>query len=225
MIKAILMDIDNTILDFRECSKDSMKKAYLEAGLNFENYMFDVFTSTNEQLWEDIEKGILTKEKLLKIRWNTVFRKLNIDYDGVKFEGRFRTFLETSGHTVKGAKEVLDYLSKKYKIYAASNGFEKPQLGRLRESNLIGYFDDIFLSEKAGYSKPSRGFFDYCFKRMGNIDKEEVIIIGDSLHADMKGGIDYGIKTCWFNYKKDKLNNAANLDYIIEDLTDIYSIL
>jgi len=60
---------------------------------------------------------------------------------------------------------------------------------------------------------------------MGNIDKEEVIIIGDSLHADMKGGIDYGIKTCWFNYKKEDINNAANLDYIIEDLADIYSIL
>ncbi len=225
MIKAILMDIDNTILDFRECSRDSMKKAYLEAGLTYEEYMFEVFTKTNEQLWREIEKGTLTKQKLLKVRWNTVFRKLNIDYDGVKFEGRFRAFLELSGHTVDGAKEVLEYLSKKYKVYAASNGFEKIQHGRLIESKLIIYFQELFLSEKAGYSKPSRGFFDYCFKRMGNIDKEEVIIIGDSLHADMQGGLDYGIKTCWFNYKKEEISQDIKVDYIIDDLLGIYSIL
>ncbi len=162
---------------------------------------------------------------MLQIRWNTVFKKLNIEYDGVKLEGRFRSFIEVSGHTVKNAEEVLEYLSKKYKVYAASNGFEKPQMGRLKESKLLKYFDDIFLSEKAGYSKPSYAFFDYCFKKMGNVIKDEVIIIGDSLYADMKGGTDYGIKTCWFNFKKEDPSKGKGLDYIIDDLTDIYNIL
>lgn len=224
MIKAVLIDIDNTLLDFNECARWSMKKGYKDFGLIYQESMFEVFTATNDFLWGEIEKGKLTREGLLKIRWKTIFEKLNIDFDGVTFEDRFRIYIEQSGHKVEGADAAMDYLKSKYAVYGASNGFERHQIGRLTVANLLDKFDGIFVSEKAGYSKPHKEFFDYCLARMGNISKEEIIIIGDSVQADMKGGIDYGIKTCYFDYK-DENNCPLKVDYIIKKLVDIYKIL
>lgn len=218
------MDIDNTLLDFNECAKASMKQSFEDFNFKFEEKMFPVFISTNDFLWGEIEKGNLTKEELLQIRWKTILNKLGIDFDGVTFENSFRYYLERNGHAIRDAHEVMDYLSNKYAVYAASNGFERHQIGRLQAAKLIDKFNGIFVSERAGYAKPSKEFFDYCFQRMGDVKKEEVIIIGDSVYADMKGGIDYGIKTCWFDYKRTQ-NCKAKVDYTIKNLTDLYNIL
>lgn len=224
MIKAVLMDIDNTLLDFNECARWAMKKSYEDFGLAYKESMFAVFTATNDFLWGEIEKGKLTRDGLLLVRWKKIFEKLNIDFDGITFEDRFRTYIEQSGHKVKDADTIMDYLKGKYAVYAASNGFERHQIGRLTVANLIDKFDGIFVSEKAGYSKPQKEFFDYCMQRMGEVKREEIIIIGDSIHADMKGGIDYGIKTCYFDYKNTN-NCHLKVDYTIKKLLDIYKIL
>lgn len=224
MIKAILIDIDNTLLDFNECAKASMMQGFKDFNLTYKDEMFPTFIKINDFLWGEIEKGNITKEELLEVRWNKIFAKLGIEFDGVTFEDRFRYYIERSGHIVRDAHEVMDYLTSKYRVYAASNGFEKHQLGRLKEAKLIDKFSAIFVSEKAGYAKPSTEFFDYCFDRMGYVNKNEVIMIGDSVYADMKGGIDYGIKTCWFDFKRTQ-NCTAKVDYVIKNLTDLYKIL
>lgn len=225
MIKAILIDVDNTLLDFNKCAKESMKMAFEDFGLTFQEEMFERFTEINNYLWKELENEIITKEDLLDVRWNMIFKQCGIEYDGRKFEKRFEELLAESHQPVEGALEMLQYLSSKYDVYVATNGFTNAQINRIALAGMKVHVHEIFVSESIGYSKPNEEFFEYCFSKIGNVEKDEVIIIGDSLTADIIGGINYGIHTCWYNHTGEKQPSEINMDYKIEHLNGIIDIL
>lgn len=227
MLKLIFVDVDNTLLSFDEYVKETMKEGFKYFNLKeYEPYMFDVFTEENTKLWLLIEQEKLTLKELEKIRWNNIFKKLNIYFDGITFEKYFRKQLYDSTILIPGAKDMLDYLHNKYILCAASNGPYDQQLHRLEKASLKNYFTYFFISEEVGFSKPSKEFFDYAFKKINENRKEkilpnETLIIGDSLTSDIKGGRNYGIKTCYYNQK----TTAEEVDYQINDLEKIKEIL
>ena len=114
MIKAVLLDIDNTLLDFNKCSELAIKKSFLEHGLSFTNEVFPTFLRRNDILWKNIEKGEYTRELLHKERWNIIFGELGIDYDGIKIEKSFLDNLYDCVVLIDGALEIVKYLSEKY---------------------------------------------------------------------------------------------------------------
>lgn len=85
--------------------------------------------------------------------------------------------------------------------------------------------DDCFISEEVGIEKPNKAFFDYVFSKIPDLDRERTIIIGDSLTSDIKGGIQAGIKTCYFNPDRKALPEEYKPDYEIDHLWDILRIL
>ena len=85
--------------------------------------------------------------------------------------------------------------------------------------------DGIFLSEKLGVEKPNREFFDKAFEVIGPKDLSEVIIIGDSLTSDIRGGMNAGIKTCWYNPQKKPAPEGYRIDFTIGGLKEVYGIL
>ena len=229
-MKLVFIDIDNTLLDFDECVKQAMQSGLQKYGLKkYENYMFDVFTKTNNKLWQEIERGKLSLENLEDLRWNSIFDEIGVAFDGREFEKYFREFLFESAIPIAGAHELLDYLKSKYVLCAASNGPYEQQLHRLELANMKGYFSQIFVSEKIGASKPSEVFFKKAFDIVNynseeHFSAEDSIIIGDSLSSDIAGGKQYGMKTCLFSRNKDfKEHEAA--DYTIESLEQIKDLL
>ena len=109
-------------------------------------------------------------------------------------------------------------------MYIVSNGGSNVQSGRLADSGIGKYFEDIFISEDAGAEKPSREFFDYCFGRRPEIKADETVIIGDSLTSDIQGGIYAGIRTIWFNLD-GKQASDIHPDYEVKKLMDIPALL
>ncbi len=229
-IKAILIDIDDTLLDFDAYVKEAMKSGFQRFGLSpYKEEMYQTFLKINTGLWSELEKGELSFEELKKIRWNLIFQALGIDFDGEVFENYFRGELFYSAIPVEGAFEMLDYLSEKYPLYVASNGPFAQQINRLKVGGMDLYFKDFFISEKIGASKPSKVFFDYCFSVLKENDKsllpENILMIGDSLSSDMKGAIDFGFKTCFFDKKNKGLPNDPKIDFCIKSLTEITKII
>lgn len=230
MLKAIFIDVDNTLLDFDEFVRQAMKAGFSYYGLRaYEDWMYEVFTEENTKLWKQIECGSMTLEELEQVRWNMIFQKIGIEFDGVAFEKYFRGSLYDSAIPVAGAYKLLDALKGKCILCIASNGPYDQQLNRLKIAGMDQYFDYYFISEKIGVSKPAAAFFDYAFSKINEerrevIFPEECMIIGDSLTSDMKGGLDYGMKTCYFRRKMSDVVDER-IDLVVDNLEQAADIL
>ena len=226
MVKAVLLDVDNTLLDFDKCGAAAMRQGFEELGFPFEERMyFDTFTNINEPLWKKIERGELTREELFAIRWNLVFDALGIRGDGVAFEKRFHDILLTAAVPVDGAVELAEYLHEKYTVCVASNALYHQQVKRLSLAGIAPYIDHYFISERLGADKPSKAFFDAALTSLPGIQPDECIMIGDSLTADIAGGVNAGISTIWFNRLNIPVPDGCKANHIVTALAEIRDIL
>ena len=225
MLKAVIIDIDNTLIDFHKCAHFAVQKAFLRHGLNFNDGVMETFITINDGLWLQVERGEIDRETLWKIRFKKILSALNVTYSAPELvEKDFRAILFDTAIAVDGAKDLLRYLKGKYKVYAGSNAIYDQQINRLKLCNLLEYFDGVFVSEKLGYQKPTKEFFDACFSQMNGVSKDQVVMIGDSITADIKGGKEYGLKTVWYDYKKSGVK-CEFADYTVESLMQIKDIL
>ena len=231
MLKVIFFDIDNTLLSFSGYVKESMREGFRKFGLpEYEEWMFPIFERINNRLWQKIERGELSFDRLLQIRWNLIFNELGILFDGSVFEAFFRDCLFDSAIPEEGAMELLKFLQGRYLICAASNGPYLQQVNRLKKCGMLPYFSSLFISEELGSSKPSESFFAACFERLNGlgidtVKPEEAMIIGDSLTSDILGGMQYGMKTCFYNPGSSPVPEKIRPDYTVATLLEIKKIL
>ncbi len=229
-MKLILIDIDNTLLDFDAYTLQTMEEGFAHFGLRpYEPWMYDVFHRENNKLWRQIEEGTLTFQELEKIRWNNVFAALGIDFDGPVFEKYFRAAIHESAIPVPGAHELLEALRGRYLLAAASNGPYEQQLHRLALAGMKDCFTYFFISQRSGASKPSPVFFDAAFREVNEgrgtpITPADAAIIGDSLTSDMAGGRGYGLRTVYYRRPGAAPANGS-VDITVEDLRDIPALL
>lgn len=223
MIKAVLIDIDDTIFDFEKCSKNSFLKTLEKFNLKFKEEDFSYFNKVNDILW--------TKQKLGEINIKEVFIKrdyqmgkyFNLDIEKGLFNDLFVKFLYDEIEIVDGIEDLLLYLSDKYKIFTASNGIFKMQENRLKKSNLDKYFDNIFVSDKIGFEKPDKKFFQKIMD-LTKFSNDDLIMIGDSIKSDIIGAKNSKIKSIYFN-KEDKKISDKNFTYQVKNLSEIKKIL
>ena len=226
----LLLDVDNTLLDFDAYVRTTMEQGFAHFGLPaYRPEMYHTFTAENNKLWRQIEQGTLTFRELEEIRWNNVFRALNIDFDGQVFEKYFRAALYDSAIPMDGAMELLEALHGKYPLAVASNGPYDQQLHRLELAGMKRYFDWFFVSERLGASKPARAFFDGAFAALNDgretaVMPADCVIIGDSLTSDMAGGRGCGLKTVYYRRPGAAPANDS-VDVTAEDLRDIPALL
>lgn len=221
MMKVILFDIDDTLMDFQKCSYHALKKALRYKGYQMDEYFFKVFTFVNNILWKEYAHGKMEREVLLNKRWKFLFEQFHLDIAYQGFDTLFQNCLKSEYILMDDAIEILEYLYSKYELYVVSNGVLEGQMYRLKHSGIDKYFKGFFISEKIGYPKPQIEFFDYCFQNI-DCDKEDIMIIGDSIEADINGGRNAGIHTCFINMRNEK---NVDCDYEVYSLKEIKKIL
>ena len=234
MIKAVLVDIDNTLLDFDAYVEETLKRGFEKFSLGeFTAERLATFHRVNHGVWRELEQGIITYDEILKTRFNRIFAAMGITFDGCVFEKFFKDSLFDNAIPVRGAAELLDFLSERFILCAASNGPFEQQLNRLKVAGMLEKFDHVFVSEAIGASKPSKDFFDHCMREINkertqrgekNIDPGEVMMIGDSLTSDMAGAIGAGMHTCFFD-KQRRGEAAPGVEHTVKDLREIRTIL
>lgn len=223
MISTILIDIDDTLLDFDLCAKWAMLEAAKKMKLILPQDTYDYFKKINDSFWKQMEKKKIKSDGIYGVRWERVSQAIGMPFDGAAFEEYFLDNLSKSIIQVDGALELLEYLSGKYQIYIASNGPFDQQVQRMKLAGMDNYLSGYFVSEKIGHSKPTKEFFDVCYKETHVADLSEIMMIGDSLSADIKGADNYGIKTCWFDKELKGTENSA--DYTVKHLLEIKEFL
>ena len=224
-ITTVLMDVDDTLLDFKECARQNVRNCFKKNGLEYSDDIFEFFLNRNIILWKRIEDGLLTVDELHRTRWAGIFHDLGIEADGPAFELDFIAGLRDTSVPVAGSREAMKYLHSKYKVYVVSNASNLQQSTRLGKAGLMQYVDGIFGSLDIGYNKPSREYFDYCFGQLGGTRPDQTVIVGDSLNADISGGQAYGLHTIWFNIRGVEASAQITPDHTIHSLSEIPSVL
>lgn len=225
MFKKIFFDLDDTIFDFHKAEAVAVSKTLAEQGVNPTEQTVERYSEINASMWKRLEKGEMTREEVLVKRFEQLFLELGVECNAVETRKKYEHNLSIGHFFVDGAYELLENLFKEYDLYLVSNGTFKVQEGRLNSSGIKKFFKEIFISEKLGYVKPQKEFFDAVFSKIHDFNADESIIIGDSLSSDIKGGNNAGIKTCWFNPKHLKNTTDAIVDYEIHNLNEIYKVL
>ncbi|MCQ2436196.1 MAG: YjjG family noncanonical pyrimidine nucleotidase [Clostridia bacterium] len=225
MIKAVLIDVDNTLLDFGKCARQSMIYGCAAAGLPYSEVVCETFHRINDDLWHRLERGEIEKPQIYDTRWNIIFSELGMKYDGREFERIFSGYLSESTEPVDGAYELLDYLSGKYTVSIASNAHHIQQFHRLQKAGMMKYLHKLFISDEVGYTKPSPDFWRACVRSLSIVTADEIMMIGDSLTADISGCAEVGIHTCWFNHDRVPHPPVCAAEHIADSLPEIREIL
>lgn len=225
IFRSILIDIDDTLLDFGKAEKAAIAKAYRDYGIDPSEKNLARYSEINIAQWEAMEKGLLNRDQVLLRRHELFFAELGVQIPIQEFEDCYRAYLGVGHYFIEGAEEMLSYLFPKYNLYIASNGVAETQYSRMKSAGIGKYFKQIFISETTGSHKPEKAYFDYCFAHMEEFDPEKTLIIGDSLTSDIKGGLEAGIQTCWFNPKRKPGRADIRPHYEIHSLEEIRKIL
>lgn len=225
MIKTVLFDLDDTIFDFKMSERIALTKTLIHLGIEPDNYIISQYSKYNISQWKRLELGEISREEVKVNRYKLLFEEFNINASPELATAIYEENLAIGHYFIDGAVDMLESIYKTYDLYLVSNGAKRVQDGRLADANISQYFKDIFISEVVGQEKPSLEFFNYCFQRIPNFNKDNTIIIGDSLSSDIKGGINAGIKTMWFNPHLENNGSEIKPDYEIHCLNEIKELL
>ena len=227
MIKTLLWDVDGTLLDFSKSEAYGIRKCFHKFGLGeCSDEMLARYSKINHKYWQMLETGEITKQQVLTERFVEFFTSENIHFGHInEFNDEYQIRLGDKAFFCDNAYETITALKGKYKLYAVTNGTYIAQRRKLTQSGLINIFDDVFISDKIGFEKPSIEFFNAVQEKIGKFNKDEVMIIGDSLSSDMQGGNNADIVCCWYNPNNIKNERNIKIDYEIKDIAEILNIL
>ena len=195
----LLLDADGTLLDFEVAESGAFSSTMQRHGFARTPGDYDMYRAINKGLWEALERGETTQQRLKVERFARLFARLGYRAD---CEGFHRDYMDalSEGHALMpGALALCAALARRGRLYIATNGVAATQRRRLAACGLAEYITDVFISEELGAHKPDAAFFDALFARLGYPERERAVILGDSLSSDMQGGRNAGIATCWYN--------------------------
>ena len=221
-IRALLMDIDDTLFDFQTSSRNALTIAFCAFGLPFTPEMWARYRALDADLWQRFERGRITKEKLYVERFRIFFAEYSLEADPAAFNAANFRELGEQRNFMPHCEQALRQLHAKYKIFIVTNGNTDIQKRRIAASGMAQYFDRVFISEQMGCKKPDRQFYDRVFAEIGEEYRACSIMIGDSLSSDMQGGRNAGIPTCLYGQPEPI---TPLCDYAIADLLELPALL
>lgn len=223
--KKLLFDLDDTILDFRTAERTSIRRTFEAFSIPADEAVLRRYSEINVGCWQRLERGTMTREEVLVGRFELLFRELGIAASARAVQDHYEALLESGHYFVPGAPELLEELYPRYELYLISNGNLRTQEGRLKSAGISPFFKGIFISEVIGVNKPAKAFFDACFTAIPGFRTEDALIVGDSLSSDILGGINAGVRTCWFNPDGIPLSGSVRPDYEIHALGELPALL
>ena len=220
-----LFDADNTLLDFTRAEHDALCSCLAKRGLPHDEDTVSAYSAINDGHWKRLELGLTTRERLKNERFADFFSSIGYDGDPVLMARDYEATLGKQTCLIDGALELIQELHGKCELYIITNGITAVQKSRFGACALAPYFNQCFISEQMGCAKPEKRFFDLVASTIPNFDYSEALVIGDSLSSDIKGGINAGLDTCWFNPKNKEAPLDMPITFTVSCLSDIRDIL
>ena len=213
--RQLLLDADGTFLDFARTEKEALSVLFDRMGLDGD--MSPLYHKSNAQCWKEFEQGVISMEELKSRRFALFFSEASIDADPAEASRLYIDLLAHKAYYLEGAEAMLSHLAEKHSLVCITNGISAVQRGRLERLDAMKWFTHVVISEEIGVQKPSVAFFDAVLSITG-AQREDCLVIGDSLTSDIKGAMDSGIDA--FHYHPGKA--ACETDSLIWGHSDSY---
>lgn len=224
-ITDIFFDLDHTLWDFDKNSILAFDKIFKKHHPTIDTNAFvEIYAPINQACWKLYQIDKMTHEELRYVRLRQSFDKIRYEISDQEIDSisnDYIEFLPENNQLFEGAIEVLDYLVPKYDLHIITNGFAEVQGKKIKNSGLGNYFKTITNSEMAGVKKPHRNIFEFALS-LAKVQKENAIMIGDCIDADVRGAIDFGMQAILFD---EKNTHAAQEIQTINHLLELKKIL
>ncbi len=222
----VLFDADDTLFDFQRACRLSIAETVRQMTGGDIPGAFDIYERSNRRWWDRFEKGEATMDQLSVGRFIDFTADMNLQHVGTPEQWRdvYQRNLGSCPVMVDGAQELCFRLKGRCRMYIVTNGIAAVQRDRMSRSQVKDCFEELFISQELGCRKPQPEYFEKVLERLGDVDKRNILVVGDSLTSDIAGSIAAGLDVCWFNpHGKD----AGDLQpaYTVSRLDEIDAIV
>jgi 2-haloacid dehalogenase len=221
----VMFDADNTLFDFNLAEDTALRGTFAQLGVPFQEAYAGLYHRINAEIWQEFEKKQIGPGALRVERFVRLFRAAGIQGNPADFSLAYLPNLARCSQLMAGAEEVVHILRKQVKLALVTNGLMDVQRPRLEKSSIAGCFEVVAISEEIGVAKPDGRFFQAAFELMGRPLKEDVLLVGDGLSADIQGGNAFGLATCWFNPSGLEPDPRWPARYTIRDLHEVLALV
>ena len=222
----LLLDVDDTLISFKECEKQALIQVLSKYNIPVTEENLKNYHDINESLWQDMEKGKIKKHLIGKVRFQKFCESIDADVKNAdKMNKDYMAALREQAILIDGAIEFLQDVEDYATIAIVTNGTEAVQLNRLKISGIADFADGVYTSEKLGVTKPNKQIFLAALKDLGVEKTDKVLVVGDRLQSDIKGGINAGLDTCWVNFDNEENNTNITPKYMVRDFTQLKNIV
>ena len=218
-------DADNTLFDYERAEGSALRNTFGSLRLRFEEDYLDIYQRINRGLWQALEKQEISSADLRVRRFELLLEAVQLTGSADQMSATYIEQLALRAELMDGAYEVLEALHTQCKFAIVTNGLQAVQRGRLEHSMIKDFISVLIISEEVGAAKPQPALFDTAFALTSHPAKSDVLIIGDSLTSDIRGGVDYGIDTCWYNPKAEVRPADLPITYEIRHLHELLELL
>lgn len=221
----VLFDLDHTLLDSDASELLAFDHAMQLSGVEEPGQHLELYLNINRALWAAVERQELTPNNVRTARFEQLVVAASLDADPAALADAFAAGLGSFGELYSGARAMLDTLAGTATLALVTNGLSEVQRARIERLGLANYFDVVVISAEVGASKPSPAIFDVTFALLGSPPKPSVLMVGDSLTSDIRGGINYGIATCWYNPRGQIAHESDHIDHEVDALHQIPAVV
>lgn len=223
--KFLLFDADHTLFDFNTSEYNALKDALCELSLPNSDEHIERYSEINCRYWKMLERGEIDKKSLMLARFVEFASEYGFEDKAKELSALYMTNLSHEAALFSGALEMIESLSKNYRLFIITNGVKATQDGRFALSPITKFFEKIFISEVIGAEKPSLEFFDAVEKSIEGYNRAEALVIGDSLSSDIKGALSSGIDCVWFNPEGKPAPDGWKINYTCRSYGEILDLL
>ena len=217
----VLFDADETLFHFDAFGGLKLMLSQFNVDFTLQNY--EEYQKGNKVLWTEYQNGKITARDVKNRRFDSWAAFLKVSAE--ELNSRFLQTVADLCAPIEGAVSLLHALKGKAKLGIITNGFTELQHIRLERTGLRDFFEVLVISEEVGFAKPDRRIFDHALAMMGNPERSRVLIVGDTAESDIRGGIDSGLDTCWFNASRKDIPDGIIPHYQVFSLKELEDLL
>lgn len=219
-ITDIFFDLDHTLWDFDKNSELAFDKIFKESHPSIDTKLFTaIYAPINQACWKLYQVDKISHDELRYKRLKDSFDAMNYSISDEAIDQMsvdYINYLPENNILFDGAIEVLNYLKPNFNLHIITNGFAEVQYKKIANSGLTDYFSTVTNSEMAGVKKPNPIIYQHALN-LAKANKQQSIMIGDCIEADVIGALDFGMDAIHFNESKTEIPpNIKQVHHLLE---------